>query len=261
MRRIGMTALLALCCAAALNAQSPAALPNSDSAAEFASTSGQTTVFESPNTTWPTGSYTSANLARRVHTAAETFPSFSASGPGPMLLSTRNDTSVAIPAEPVPDSTPRLAAGDDYRWELGVGFAWERFRSSVFNASAVGMNTSVSYLTNDWFAVEGSVSSTFAPSLAQIGKVRFLNYGVGPKIFWQQHTWAPFLHVLAGGTHALPQTAAGGQNAFMVSPGGGADWRWLPRLSVRLEADYVRTSLYSQHQNNFQLVAGLVFHF
>jgi hypothetical protein len=47
----------------------------------------------------------------------------------------------------------------------------------------------------------------------------------------------------------------------MVSPGGGADWRWLPRLSVRLEADYVRTSLYSQHQNNFQLVAGLVFHF
>jgi hypothetical protein len=46
-----------------------------------------------------------------------------------------------------------------------------------------------------------------------------------------------------------------------VQLGGGADYRFLPRLSLRLEVDYVRTRLFSQWQNNGQAAAGIVFHF
>lgn len=262
MKRLCMGAFLVFGCVGGVNAQAPAAPSADSSAIESAAISGlPANIFESSNAA-ATGSYTGANSTRHVRAPAETFPSFSSGVPGPLLLTSRDNVPVAIPAEPAPAPAPRYIFGDrdDYRWQLGIGFAWERFRSSVFNASAIGLNTSVSYFTNDWFAVEGSVSSTFAPALS-IGPVKLLNYGVGPKIAWRQRRWEPFLHAIVGGTHVLPQTAAGGQNAFMVSPGGGADWRWMARLSVRLEADYVRTSLFSQHQNNFQLVGGLVFHF
>src|SRR5579859_5960355 len=43
-------------------------------------------------------------------------------------------------ATPVPD--PRFVYGgrNDFRWQLGIGVDWLRFRSSIFNASAVGVD-------------------------------------------------------------------------------------------------------------------------
>src|SRR5262249_44908121 len=131
----------------------------------------------------------------------------------------------------------------------------------IFNASAVGLNTSLSYFTNDWFAIEGNVSGTFAPDVVPGALAKFLIYGAGPKIAWRQRRWEPWLHGLVGGLHEEPQFAGVGKNGFAVQLGGGADYRWMPRLGFRLQADYVRSSLFSQNQNNFQLVAGVVFHF
>jgi hypothetical protein len=256
MKRLRIGALLTLGCVGAASAQTTAPHSVGDSSPiDFASTSAaQATLFESPNT----GSYSNS---RRITASTETLTYFSSLAPGPMLLSSRNDSPVAIPAEPAPAPQPVFGDRDDYRWQLGIGFAWERFRSSIFNASAAGINTSLSYFTNEWFAVEGSVSSVFAPTIFQNEHVKILNYGAGPRITWRQHRWEPFLHAIVGGTHVFPQTAAGSKNAFMISPGGGVDWRWLPRLSLRFEADYIRTSLYGESQNNFGLVGGFVFHF
>src|SRR5262249_1175426 len=64
-------------------------------------------------------------------------------------------------ADPEPAKPePRFVFGgrDDFRWQLSFGVAWNRFRSSIFNASAVGINTSLSYFTNDWFAIEGNIT-------------------------------------------------------------------------------------------------------
>jgi hypothetical protein len=88
-----------------------------------------------------------------------------------------------------------------------------------------------------------------------------LVYGAGPKIAWRQKRWEPWLHAILGGAHEQPQTAAGGKNAFAVQAGGGVDYRYNPRVSFRLEGDYVRSSFFSQSQNNFQLAGGIVFHF
>jgi len=39
------------------------------------------------------------------------------------------------------------------------------------------------------------------------------------------------------------------------------DLRWRPQLSFRIQGDWVRTRLFSETQNNYQVAAGVVFHF
>ncbi len=176
-------------------------------------------------------------------------------------------TALALPfdaAEPaLPSPRPKFLYGgrDDYRWELGLGVAWLRFRSSVFNASAVGINTSVTYFTNEWFGIEGNVTAAFAPTIFQNEHVKIATYGAGPKVTWRQKQWEPWLHGIFGGAHEQPQIADQSRNSYVIKAGGGADYRWNPRISFRLEGDYVRTGFFSQSQNDFQLSGGIVFHF
>jgi opacity protein-like surface antigen len=172
-------------------------------------------------------------------------------------------------AAPTPDPTPSPAPDpkflyggrDDFRWQLGIGVDWLRFRNSIFNASAVGVKSSVTYFTNDWFGIEGNVSATFAPEIFDREHVKVLVYGGGPKIAWREKKWEPWAHAILGGSHEQPQTGDNTKNAFAIQAGGGADYRFNPRLSGRLEADWVHTSYFSQSQNNFELMGGVVFHF
>jgi hypothetical protein len=172
-------------------------------------------------------------------------------------------TTAAPDASPAPTPEPKFLYGgrDDFRWQLGIGADWIRFRSSIFNASAVGVKTSVSYFTNDWFGIEGNISTGFAPEIFNKEHVKVLVYGAGPKIAWRERKWEPWVHAIVGGAHEQPRTAAGSKNAFAVEAGGGADYRFNPRLSGRLEANWVRTSFFNQSQNNFELMGGVVFHF
>jgi len=198
--------------------------------------------------------------------AADTF-STQAAKPASTFAAPGVATALALPfenAEPAPPSPqPRFLYGgrDDYRWELGFAASWLRFRSSVFNASAVGISTSVVYFTNEWFAVEGNITAVFAPTIFQNEHIKIATYGAGPKIAWRQKRWEPWLHGVFGGAHEQPQIAGQSRNSYAIKAGGGADYRWNPRLSFRLEGDYVRTGFFHSSQNNFQLAGGLVFHF
>lgn len=173
------------------------------------------------------------------------------------------DPAPAVPAEPTPLPDPKFLYGgrDDYRWQLGLEASWERFRSSIFNASAVGLNTSISYYLNDWLGLEGNVETGFAPEIFAREHVKLLNFTGGPRIAWRQRRWEPWVHALVGVAHEQPQTAAGGKNAFAVQAGGGADYRINPRLSLRLQGDWLHTQFFSQSQNNFTLAGGFVIHF
>ena len=166
-------------------------------------------------------------------------------------------------ASPSPAPDPKFVYGgrDDFRWQLAIGADWIRFRSSIFNASAVGVNASVTYFTNEWFGIEGSASSGFAPEIFNKEHVKILVYGAGPKIAWREKKWEPWMHLILGGSHEQPQTAGNSKNSYAIEAGGGADYRVNPRLSGRLEADWVRTGFFGQSQNNFQLLGGVVFHF
>src|SRR5215472_11068399 len=171
---------------------------------------------------------------------------------------------LADPPAPAPSPTPKFIYGsrDDYRWQLGLSFTWVRFQSSVFNANAFGEKTTVTYFLNDWLGVEGSVTAAFGPRIyPQNDHSKFAIYGGGPKIVWRQKRWEPWIHGIFGGAHEIPQTAAGSKSSYSITAGGGADYRWNPRVSFRAEGNYVLTGFFSGHQNCFQLAGGIVFHF
>lgn len=221
---------------------------------DFSATSAsKVTLFEPFSATPPLTNFDSFNTISTV--------SLDAAPPATFATALAVPVNEADPAEPAPRPKFLYGGRDDYRWQLSVGFSWERFRSTIFNASAVGLNTSASYFLNDWFGIEAAISTVFAPPL-QLGEhVKIFNFGAGPKIAWRQRRWEPWAHAIFGGTHVQPQTADNSKVGFLIEGGGGADFRWNPRLSFRLEADYLRTTLFKETQNNFELGAGLVFHF
>jgi hypothetical protein len=197
----------------------------------------------------------SGTSASRVNlfTASESGDSARASGVG---------EASAAPAA-TPGAKPKYIFGerDDYRWQLGIGVEFFRFRSNVIDASMVGLNTTLTYYTNSWFAVEGSVITGFAPEIYDREHVKLFGGTGGIRVGGRRARWEPWMHGLVGGSHLQPQTAFGGRNSLMAQVGGGVDFRVYARLSLRAQADWVYTQYFGQTQNNFQGVAGAVLHF
>ena len=167
----------------------------------------------------------------------------------------------AQPALPVP--TPPFGHYEGYRFQLSEGYSYFRFRSTPFNANLSGLQSSLSYFLNEWFAVEGNVVAAFGTRVFGADRSKALLYTGGARIAWRggKRRIEPWMHGLVGGLHMLPQTAAGGKNGFAFQGGGGVDYKLSGRASVRLGGDYVRSQLYSQSQNNFQFGGGLVINF
>ncbi len=173
----------------------------------------------------------------------------------------------AMPAEPTPAAAPaarpRLIFGDrdDYRWQLALGLEFFRFQSKLINASLVGLNTTVTYFTNDWFALEGNLVTGFAPVIYTNEHVKYFSGAGGIRVGSRRARFEPWGHALVGGSHLQPQTAGNSKNALAIQAGLGVDYRVNTRLSLRLQADWVRTQFFSDSQNNYQAVAAVVFHF
>lgn len=249
MKRLGVCIFLLLVGVHGLQAQGnvPERLGDTDNAApDFSATSAAKVTF--PDFLSVTDSFAQPAV-NSAHAAARTLDT--------ALFAER----AADP--PTPSPMPRFVYGgrQDYRLQLSVGAAWFRFRSSVFNSNAVGIQTTVTYFLNEWLGVEGSVTAAWGPAINQGQKTKFVIYGGGPKIAWRQKRWEPWVHALFGGAHEEPQTAGASRTSYSIMTGGGADYRQNPHVSFRLEADYVRTGFFSQSQNNFLLSGGIVFHF
>ena len=187
-------------------------------------------------------------------------------GAGNFALANAAEEADALPgaaASPAPAAKPRYLWGvrDDYRWQLGIGVEVFRFRSNVINATMAGTNTTLTYYTNGWFAVEGSVITGFAPEIYDRAHVKAVGGGGGLRVGGRRARWEPYGHALAGGIHLQPQTAFGGKTSLLAQAGAGVDFRVYARLSLRAEGDWVYTQYFHQTQNNFQGVAGIVLHF
>ncbi len=179
----------------------------------------------------------------------------------------------ALSADPAPAAIPAAASSptpkpryifgdrDDYRWQLGLGVEFIRFQSKLIDASLVGLNTTITYFTNDWFALEGNLVTGFAPEIYDREHVKYFGGAGGVRIGSRRARFEPWGHVLVGGAHLQPQTAGNSKNTLEVQAGLGLDYRVNSRLSLRAEGDWVRTQFFSDSQNNFQGVAAVVFHF
>src|SRR5713226_5235749 len=215
---------------------------NANVAADFANTSASS----SPKLSDATSSWPSAELQLANATSLAEPRSFAA-------------PAEAMPAAPEPKFV--YGSRDDFRWQLALGVSVLRFRSSIFYATGVGTNTAVTYFTNEWFGVEGSIITAFAPPINLNEHVKYLSYGAGPKIAWRGRKWEPWMHAIAGGAHILPLTGIGSKNGFGLQVGGGADYRIFPHLSARVGVDWVRTHLFGAWQNSGQANADVVLHF
>lgn len=169
----------------------------------------------------------------------------------------------AAPAAAAPAAKPKYIFGDrdDYRWQLGLGVEFLRFQSNLIDASLVGLNTTVTYFTNDWFGLEGNLVTGFAPTIYQNEHVKYFGGAGGIRLGSRRARFEPFGHALFGGAHLQPQTAGNSRNTWTVQAGIGLDYRVNSRLSLRGETDWVRSAFFNNAQNNFQAVAAVVFHF
>jgi len=101
----------------------------------------------------------------------------------------------------------------------------------------------------------------FAPEIYDREHVKYFGGGGGVRIGSRRARWEPWVHAQFGGGHLQPQTAGNSRNALAITAGGGVDFRVNARLSLRAEGNYVFNNFFSEHQNDFQAVAGVVFHF
>jgi hypothetical protein len=171
-------------------------------------------------------------------------------------------SAVPTPAPPRASSVWRFGFRDEKSWQLSMGYAYVRFRSPVYNVNMHGVNTMLAKYFNDWFGLEGEVTAVFGPLSATGQRTKYLFYGGGPRLA-ARNVWRiePWMHAVGGGVHFQPQVAGATQSGFGLVSGGGIDWRWKPRLLIRVEGDWMRTRLFGESQNNFQVVSGLVFNF
>jgi hypothetical protein len=164
-------------------------------------------------------------------------------------------------AAPAPEPQVIARGRERERWQLGLGFTYVKFRSPAIDASLEGVNSSVTYFTNEWFGVEGNITAAFGRKIFVDDQTRYAGITGGPKIVMHQQRWEPWGHALFGIAHVNPQLAGVGKNGVAIQVGGGADYAAWPQICLRVEGDWVLTHLYSQSQNNFQVVTGVVLHF
>jgi len=86
------------------------------------------------------------------------------------------------------------------------------------------------------------------------------NYLFGPRVSVSVGKIRPFAEALFGAAHAHVN---GGESdtSFATAVGGGLDYKILRILAWRIQGDYVRTSLFSSHQNNVRISTGIVVRF
>lgn len=168
----------------------------------------------------------------------------------------------ALPDAPAP--APPRSSYDGPRFTLASGYEYVHFKSAPFSANMSGIHTSLAYALNDTFAVEGNVVAAFGGDVFQSGEMsKYVLLTGGGRIFWDRNPrrFSPWLHAAVGVAHVNPQIARSSKNGFALQAGGGVDYFLNPQFSLRGEADYVRTQLYSSSQNNFQIGIGFAIHF
>lgn len=168
----------------------------------------------------------------------------------------------ALPDAPAPPQ-PSSRSEEGYNWDLAVGYEYIHFHSAPFNLNLSGLHTDLTYNFNNWVGAEGNVISAFGGTLFGGERSKYVSYTGGVRINGgpSHRGFTPWAHALVGGVHVNPQTALGSKNSYAVQAGGGVDWVYNTRVSLRGAVDYVRTGLYNQSQNNFQIGLGAVIHF
>ena|SRR5579862_1013606 len=109
------------------------------------------------------------------------------------------------------------------------------------------------------------VCSGLAPciSLTSTTSVSQHNFLFGPRASFSVGKFRPFVHALIGASH-ISESGTGSNNSdtsFADALGGGLDYKLIPLISWRFQADALQTRFFGTTQNDFRFSTGVVFHF
>jgi len=86
------------------------------------------------------------------------------------------------------------------------------------------------------------------------------NFLFGPRVSVSVGSWRPFAEALFGVGH-ISTNGLGSDNSFATAIGGRLDYKIIRPIAVRVQLDYVHTSLFNTTQNNVRVGTGIVVRF
>jgi Outer membrane protein beta-barrel domain len=146
------------------------------------------------------------------------------------------------------------------QWELSGGYAHLIANVGNNNLNLDGGGGALQENMNDWFGAKLEVNA-FGGDTGGV-HVTAQTYSFGPVFSYRRfERLTPFAHVQLGAFRASAGYLGISQPAtkLLVEPGGGVDIGINPRVSVRLQGDYITTDFLNDRQHNFEFSAHLVF--
>ena len=141
--------------------------------------------------------------------------------------------------------------------EFFVGYEYQHLNPGGTGCHGLGLN--LAYNLNDWLGGVGDFGLCRQSGLPSGLSAHNINYLFGPRLTYRNFgKWNPFGQVLLGGQHL--GTNVGSANSFAMTLGGGLDYQYNDRFSLRLiQVEYLYTHLGGATQNNARIEAGLVY--
>lgn len=101
------------------------------------------------------------------------------------------------------------------------------------------------------------------PSQGVDERDRVESYLFGPRVSFSVGKIRPFAHVLIGAAklHVSADGFSNSETDFADAIGGGIDYKLIPRVSWRVQADALQTHFFGERQNDARLSTGLVVKF
>ena len=141
--------------------------------------------------------------------------------------------------------------------EFFAGYEYEHLNPGGTGCHGLGLN--LAYNLNDWLGGVGDFGICRETGLPSGVSAHDFNYLFGPRITYRNFgRWNPFAQALFGGQHL--GTNAGTANSFAMTLGGGMDYKYNDRFSLRvIQVEYLYTHFAGVQQNNARIEAGLVY--
>lgn len=136
--------------------------------------------------------------------------------------------------------------------ELFGGYEYLRLNPGGVNCNGFGANAAYNF--NNWL---GGVAD-FGICNESGTNLHDVNYLFGPRASYRSSgSLTPFAQILFGGQHLAGGGAA--TDAFALTLGGGADYKFTEHVSFRGQVEYLHTHFFGTGQNNARIEAGLVY--
>lgn len=166
---------------------------------------------------------------------------------------------------------PSLAAvaQDPPLVEGSVNYSYLRLRDPSLHENFNGWNSSITVNATSWLGIVADGGGYYAsPTVSGTDiRARIYSYMFGPRFSYRGKVLTPFAQALFGQARlrvTVPSvpTFSSTDSGFAMTVGVGADVKVAEHVAIRvIQAEWFRTQLSGNTQNNVRLSAGVVFRF